>query len=179
MLNVSPSGTFKRADWASVADASTRERRRWSRQRAVGRRLRMGSCEYREAGNIKESSLSRVAACTQQAAARRSARRRCVCETMAHVRQGRPCLSFLAVHPQPYATFATLRIASAQATSVPCSLLISFPSPTTPWQPSCSSSVYYSRRHFSINMMKVDEKRKQRVCDKILMSYVSAAAEQI
>lgn len=95
--------------------------RRWSRQRAVGRRLRMGPWEYREVGNIKES-LSRVAACTQQlqAAARRSARRRCVCETMARVRQGRPCLSFLAVHPQPYATFATLRIASAQATSVPC-----------------------------------------------------------
>lgn len=182
MLNVSPSGTFKRADWASVADASsTGTVWRWvDTGRSVRRGLRMAlwDIERREYQRVGvESRGMHTTGCETKCQTTL-----CACETMARVQTGQPCLSFLAVLPQPYATFVPFVQHRPKQLPSACHLVfISFPEPT-PWQPSRPSSVYNCAplsSSFSININKVDSKRKQRVCDKILMSYVPVAAEEI
>ena len=120
MLNGSPSGTFKRADWASVADASST--RSVGRGDVVDGRLERavtagtGSWEYREVGISAcrgvEEELRRA-----QQAARRSARRR----SMARVQTRPALLKLLGCTLQPYGS------SSDQNTSVRLLLLISDP----------------------------------------------------
>jgi hypothetical protein len=102
LLNVSPSGTFRRADWASVADASSTRAVVWGGAVDRRRRLRM-RVENIERWKYRRVGVSR-SSCGVHNRLQDEVPDDVVCETMARVQTRPALLNLLGCVPQPYAT---------------------------------------------------------------------------